>query len=231
MEREPVSLVFDKNGRRAILGDQVSDPKTGSAYTRVRLEDGRSMLVLSNLLIQREDGSFYLPVDLDALERQRQHWTEGTTEDAGSGNVTLNQASSTTVTQVNDGESFVVPVIEETVEVQKRTVERGVVRVHKHVTEHEEVLSDTLMRETVEVERVPINQIVQSTGGVRQEGDIVIIPVYEEVAVVEKRLMLKEEIRLHMQRASEEWSERVVLRNEEIEIERDDTMQNPDAVS
>lgn len=115
---------------------------------------------------------------------------------------------------------IVVPVIEEQLEISKRVVERGSVRVHKHVREREELLSDTLSEEQVEVERVPINQVVETATGVRQDGDTVIIPVYEEMVVVEKRLVLKEEIRLHMRRTTRDWSERVTLRREEIEVER-----------
>ena len=67
---------------------------------------------------------------------------------------------------------------------------------------------------------MPINQFVSAASGPREEGDVLIVPVYEEQLVVEKRLVLKEELHIRRIRASEEWSEPVTLRREEVEIER-----------
>jgi len=211
MERQETTSVVDKAGRRGRLGEAVTDRETGTAYITVYLEDGRSILVLDSLLVTRDDGTYYVPVDLNDLEQQRQ---------MRSGTSTTTATDADTIIQA-DGR-IVLPVIEETIAIGKRTVESGRVRVHKRVVEHEELVSDTLNSEQVEVERVPINQIVDRAAGARQDGDTVVIPVYEEMVVVEKRLVLKEEVRLHIRRTTNEWSERVTLRREEIDIERDD---------
>lgn len=216
MEHEQEVIVFDKTGRRGTLGQQVTDRDTGSSYQTVVLEDGRSVLVLSNLLVQREDGSMYVPVDLHAMEQQRNQ--------RGS---FANTGSTATETNIIDGDQLVIPVVEETVEVGKRTIEHAV-RVHKHVRETEQELRETLLSEAVEIERVPVNQVVDAAQGIRQEGDLVIVPVYEEVAVIEKRLVLKEEIRMRLSQQTTDWRDRVVLRHEEIEIEREAGSDNLD---
>ena len=54
----------------------------------------------------------------------------------------------------------------------------------------------------------------------RQDGDTLIVPILEEVLVVEKRLILKEE--LHIRKHSSERTEqhKVRLRTEHVEIEQ-----------
>ena len=54
----------------------------------------------------------------------------------------------------------------------------------------------------------------------REEGDVLIIPVLEEVVVVEKRLMLKEELRIRRSRGERPVRETVTLRTEEVSIEQ-----------
>ena len=72
----------------------------------------------------------------------------------------------------------------------------GGVRLVKKVTEHEETVDLPLLRADVQVERVPINRVVLEAPPSRQEGDTLIVPILEEVLVTEKRLMLKEEVRI-----------------------------------
>lgn len=88
--------------------------------------------------------------------------------------------------------------------------------------EHEETVDEPLLREQVNVERVAINQLVDGPIAVRQDGDTMIIPVLEEVLVIEKRLMLKEELRVTVQRTTVHDPQTVTLRTEEINIERID---------
>ena len=53
----------------------------------------------------------------------------------------------------------------------------------------------------------------------RQEGDTLIVPVLEEVLVVEKRLLLKEEVRITRTRTEVHSPQAVTLRSEEAVIE------------
>ncbi len=120
---------------------------------------------------------------------------------------------------VGAGEGMVIPVIREEARVTRREVERGGVRVHKRVEEREEVVEEPAYREEVTVERVTLGQPIEQEIGSRQEGDTLIIPVLEEMLVVEKRLVLKEEIRITKRRIEETEQARIVLRQEHVEIE------------
>jgi stress response protein YsnF len=120
-----------------------------------------------------------------------------------------------------DDRSTVIPVIQEELDVQTRRVEReSGVRVSKTIEECEEVVDELLTREDVEVERVRMNVPVEAPGSVRYEGDTMIIPIFEEVVVVEKRLMLKEEIRVTRRKTSFHAPQRVALRREVPTVER-----------
>ena len=75
-------------------------------------------------------------------------------------------------------------------------------------------------RQTVEVERVPVGRVVDAVEGVRVEGDVTIVPVYEEVLVVRTQLVLREEVRLTTRRESVPGPEHVTLRRQRVEVDR-----------
>jgi uncharacterized protein (TIGR02271 family) len=117
-------------------------------------------------------------------------------------------------------EELVIPVTEETVTVQTRQRQSGVVEIRKTVHERTEVVDPPLHSEEVEVERVAINRIVEAPVPVRQEGDTTIIPLLEEVLVVEKRLLLREEVHIKKLRKEVHEPQEVLLREERVEIVR-----------
>lgn len=117
-------------------------------------------------------------------------------------------------------ETLVIPVIEESLDISKGVVETGVVRVHKSVREHEVVISEPLTSETVHVERVPMDVIVDGPLPVRTEGDVTVIPVVQEVLVTTKQLRLVEEVRITRLRSTNVHNQNVTLRAEDITVER-----------
>jgi stress response protein YsnF len=120
----------------------------------------------------------------------------------------------------DDDDRVTIPVVEERAVVRKRRKVTGAVRVRTVVREAEEVVDEPVSVERVEVERVPVGRWVEAAPEVRQEGDTTIIPVLEEVVVVEKRLRLVEEVRVTRRRRTEHAAERVALRREEVVVER-----------
>jgi uncharacterized protein (TIGR02271 family) len=118
-------------------------------------------------------------------------------------------------------ETKVIPVIEEKVEVTKKVIEKARVRVSKTVHEKTESFEVPLSSEEIVVKRVPKNEIVDVVPtGVRYEGEVMIIPVLKEVAVVEKRIMLVEEIHVIKNKHQHTETKEVVVRNEEVQVER-----------
>ena len=117
-----------------------------------------------------------------------------------------------------------IPVTQEVLHVGKRLVETGRgVRLHKTVTETVVRIDEPLMQQGLDIEHVAINAWVEGSLPVqRHEGDTLVVPVLEEVLVVEKRLRLKEEIRITAKAGTRIASERVTLREEQVEVQRFD---------
>jgi uncharacterized protein (TIGR02271 family) len=116
----------------------------------------------------------------------------------------------------------VLPVIEERAIIQREVVETGRVRITRRVHETDEQISVPVQHEEVHVERVALNQTLPAgaaTPAIRYEGDTTIIPVLREVAVVEMRLVLVEELRVTKRRVTTQHTEPVHLRREELSVE------------
>ena len=118
------------------------------------------------------------------------------------------------------GAAAVVPVIAEDLQVGRRSVETGRVRVTKLVREQQQVVDEPTVTEEVVVERVPVNRYVDGPVEPRQEGETLVLPVLEEVVVVERRLMLKEEVRITKRKSESHKPQTVTLRSEDVKIDR-----------
>jgi uncharacterized protein (TIGR02271 family) len=113
-----------------------------------------------------------------------------------------------------------LPLWEESVSFDRERVETGRVRVRTLTREFDEAVETPLTRETVEVERVPIGREIEAIPPRRQEGDVIIVPVVEEQIVVQRKLVLKEEIHVRIVRSTEQHREIVRLRRQEAVVER-----------
>lgn len=119
-----------------------------------------------------------------------------------------------------DASAIVIPVIQEEIVVDKYIVEKGKVRVSKRVSEYEEIVDEPLFHEEVKVERVPVNKFIDAAPQVRQEGDTLIIPVVQEQVIVQKRLVLVEELRVRKELVETHQPQTVTLLKEQVEINR-----------
>lgn len=121
--------------------------------------------------------------------------------------------------------SVAVPVHQEELHVGVRTVDTGRgVRVRKTVDEHQQRIEETLMQDEVDVRHVPIDKIVALSEAPvsRYEGDTFIVPILEEILVVEKRLRIKEEIHITRSKRPQRFSETVPVKSETVSVERFD---------
>ena len=118
--------------------------------------------------------------------------------------------------------SETIPVVEERAVVRKEKRITGAVQARTVVHEREERLDVPVESEEVEVERVALDEWVEAPLPMRQEGDTTIVPLHEEVLVVEKRLKLVGEVRLTRRRSVTRSARTVTLRREEAVVERVD---------
>jgi len=194
MSEEAYRVVRGRDGWQGLIEYTPSLRDSPQAQVVAPLHTGEGTWIPADALIRQIDGSYY--VDLAQTELEGAYTT-------GEGDA-----------------ARVIPVVHEELDIQKRQVERGRIRLTKTVHEHEELVDEPLFHEEISVERVPINLPLDRPPSVRYEGDIMIVPVVEEVLVVEKRLMLKEELRITKRQVQDRHAERVVLRSEEVGVER-----------
>jgi uncharacterized protein (TIGR02271 family) len=100
-----------------------------------------------------------------------------------------------------------------------RAVSLGELRIHKRVEETEESVRQPVTRDQLEVEHVPVNRPLEVPATQRTDGDWLVLPVMEEVLVVRKQLMLKEEVRIRLRQVTEEQVVRETVRHERLELE------------
>ena len=109
----------------------------------------------------------------------------------------------------------VIPLLAEEVAVAKQVVETGRVQVSRVTHEREQLIDELLAHNTVEIDRTAIGRQIDAMPAVRDEGDTIVIPIVEEVLVIERRLLLKEEVRVRRVRSTERHQESVTLRHHE----------------
>jgi uncharacterized protein (TIGR02271 family) len=164
-----------------------------SELVNVQLETGQQLWVAPSSLVRQADGHYLLPVAVPQARRAENQLPDETT---------------------------IIPVVAEEAVVSTRPVETGGVRVSKVVHERQETAQMNLLREDIEVRREPSEEWVTDTEPMRQEGDTWVLPIYEEVLVVEKRLRLRERVYVTKRQSTTEQAQPVTLRQEEAIVER-----------
>lgn len=115
-------------------------------------------------------------------------------------------------------DQIVIPLHAEEVSVGKKQVATGRVKVSTVTHSRQQLIEQLLQSERVEVERIPVGKVVAQAPDVRTEGDVTIIPVVEEAVVVQRQLVLKEEIRVRKTRQTHNYQGSVVLRQQQAVI-------------
>jgi uncharacterized protein (TIGR02271 family) len=162
----------------------------------IAFADGSQLVVSEDMLVAQPDGTYHLRLKQTALAK------EGITASAVD-------------------QPLVIPVVAEELTVEKRQVTRDTVRIHTRVETREEVVDEPLRREEVTVERIPVNALVEGEAPMpHYEHEVFVIPILEEVLVVQKRLFLKEEVRVTRHSTTMRKPQQVTLRREVVEIER-----------
>ncbi len=114
----------------------------------------------------------------------------------------------------------VMRLLVEELSVDKQRVETGRLRVRRVTQERTEKVDIDVEHVEAEFERVPVGRFVDERPVMRETEEMIVIPVVEEVVVVERRLMLKEEIHVRKTRRVERRSEQVTLRSQDAEVLR-----------
>lgn len=166
-------------------------------YTRqetvlARFGDGKQVSLPLQMLVTRKDGSYYLPLSVASLPQDSEP----------------------------DTDVRIIPVVEETLHVEKQSFGASTVRISKTIHEEQVTVNEPIITEQVDVEHITVNQYIDAPREVRYEGDKIIVPLVEEVLVVQKRLLLREELHITKRRVEQHDPQEYTLRREEVNVER-----------
>ena len=207
--------------------------RRGGTVVSVTVPDEAARLVIS---IMKENGA--VEIDKRAAQWREEGWTGLDTQTAfnayegGRMTPARDEDSRSEVTAEHqrippqalsggtpaEGE-IAVPVVEERLEVGKREVERGGVRVHTHVTEQPVEENVNLREERVRVERRPVDYTFHGQESEAfKEALIEIREAYEEL-VVNKKARVVEEVVVNKDVEQHTETVRETLRRTDVEVE------------
>jgi uncharacterized protein (TIGR02271 family) len=192
------AVVTDPQGTRAQILATVRLVTNDEPVALLKLEDGEIVAVPTTALARQEDGGYRLGLNV------------------------AEPARAAAAADLHDAGPIVVPIMVEEMDVQKRVVETGRVRITKGVDEREEVIDEPLVRDEIEVERVPRDRTVDGPIPVRQVGDTTIVSLVAEELVVSKRFVLKEELHIRKRTVEAREPVHVTLRAEKAIVEHFD---------
>ncbi len=194
--------IIDEKGVRGTLDLTVVPPQgSESKLVLVRFDDGSQVFADAGTFVEREEGVFSFPGSFAEL-------------------LTQNQSSKYGSTAFGDSGQIVIPLLAEQLNIARQKVLTGGVRVHKTDSEQIETIDEPTLREEMEIQRVAVNRFITEPAAVRYEGDVMIVPLMEEVLVVEKKLVLREEIRITKRHDTLRNPQQYVVRREEATLEK-----------
>ena len=193
--------IVDEQGVRGTIDLTVVPPQgSESKLVLVRFDDGSQVFADAGTFIEQEEREFLFPGSFAALLKQ-------------------NPSSKYGSAVFGEQAQVVIPLLEEQLNIFRENVLTGGVRVHKTVQQQTETIDEPTLREEVEIEHVPVNRFIDAPPAVRYEGDVMIVPLLEEVLVVEKKLVLREEIRITKRRVTLHNPQQYIVRREQATLE------------
>ncbi|CAA9555937.1 MAG: hypothetical protein AVDCRST_MAG49-2922 [uncultured Thermomicrobiales bacterium] len=195
----PGARVTTPDGPLGTLEDVIVDPATGQpAYLAVR-EDGA-------------DGD-RVRIGFDAVDEA------ASTADEVRLAIGRSQQVSFGTGHYDAADSLIIPAREEVLVPITHEEEYGRVRIERRVETVPYETTVEVGRDRVEVERVAVNRQIDAMPSPRQEGDTLVVPVVEEVLVTEKRLFVREEIRITRYRETQSVPVAETLRREVVRVQ------------
>lgn len=111
----------------------------------------------------------------------------------------------------------IIPIVQEELQVGKKEVETGGIRLRSRIVETEVAKDINLRQETVRVERTPVDRPV--TTGDLGTADLEVLE-YAEVPVISKEARVVEEIRVGKEISERDETVRDTVRNTEVDVEQ-----------
>jgi uncharacterized protein (TIGR02271 family) len=132
--------------------------------------------------------------------------------------VNINRPAATT--NLNTQGEAVLPVVAEELQVGKRQVERGGIRVYSHVTETPVQENVTLREEHVNVERRPVNRPISDADVTALQDRTIEVKETAEEAIIAKQARVVEEVVINKEATQRTETIRDTVRRTDVEVEQ-----------
>ncbi|MGI8587493.1 MAG: DUF2382 domain-containing protein [Chloroflexia bacterium] len=130
------------------------------------------------------------------------------------------QTQGQTYTQAEGSDRMRVPVVEETLNVQKGMRQAGEVEIGKRVVEEQVNVPVQLSHEEVTITRHAVDRPMDAGERTLGDGEVIRVPVSEETVKVEKQARVKEEIEINKQKVTEQRNVSDTVRREEVDVNK-----------
>lgn len=195
---EPGASVEATDGPLGTVKSVIAWPSTGEVWY---------------LLVRNEDALVTVPAELIAKVVSPTEVRLAVTRDA------VRRRIGAAASTADDRDQVRVPIHEERLRTTIEPIDLGEVRIHKTVEHVPETVTRLVEREELEIERVPLDRLLDQPVEPYRDGEWLVVPVMEEVLVVTRQLVLTEEVRIRTKRVTEEQEVYEVLRREHVSIE------------
>jgi uncharacterized protein (TIGR02271 family) len=138
--------------------------------------------------------------------------------DSGS-DMSNNENNYSNTTNTTDADTMRVPVVEETVSVNKDVHQAGEVAVSKHVVEEQVNVPVQVVHEEVTVTRHAADRPLQPGEQVLGDDEVIRVPVMEETVNVNKQAHVAEEIEIRKHAVTEQQNVQETVRREVVDVD------------
>ncbi len=193
--------------------------RRGGTLVAVRSSDEMAMRVAE---ILGDDGA----VDID--ERAKQYASDGYVAPVATSvaapvvtapAMAASSAAASTVTATNVSGQTTIPIVEESLVVGKREVERGGVQVYTHITQTPVQEQVTLREEHVTVDRHPVDRAVTAADMAAMQDKTLNVTTMAEEAVVSKQARVVEEVTIGKQASEHVETVQDTVRRTDVDVE------------
>jgi stress response protein YsnF len=189
--------------------------RRGGHMMTVETDDPSKTTQVGKIMVQ--DGA----VDMD--KRAEQWRSEGWTGYREDGEAAPSHEDIGRGRKLHADEKERIPVVEEELEVGKREVRGGHVRVASHVVEHPVEERVTLHEEHAEIERHPVDRPASEEDLRAAHGETIEVTEHAEEPVTAKKARVVEEVEVGKHASEHEEVVRDKVRETRVEVEEDDT--------
>lgn len=151
-----------------------------------------------------------------------QQYTADMIGDVRDNGIYLTGTGANTYNQTTDANTFRVPVAEEQLQVGKREVQAGAVRVHKEVVNEQQTIPVELRREEAEIQKIDTPDRPLRDGEAAFQEQTFEVPLRAEEAVVNKQAVVTGEVAINKNQQVEQRQVADTVRKERVMVDRVD---------